>query len=401
MPISNVSHRWIRGWFGKLLLVVFSLFFSLVIAEAGLRVVGINNPVFTGPDSVLGIWHRAGVEGRFSLEGGSYVRINGDGLRDREHQRDRPPNTIRIAVLGDSYAEAFQVAQEKAFWAVAEDELNRRRAAGSPKVEMINFGIAGFGTAQELLTFRHRASVYRPDFVLLAFLTGNDVRNNSRILNREELPYFRLRGDDLVLDNDFLNSTWYKSRTSVLGRLQFFFADHLRLVQVANNAKNVLRSPEPTSRAANGGSVEAGLDDVVYTEPKDANWVEAWAVTERLIYQLNSEVGEAGARLLVATLSNGIQVNPDANTRAEFMKRVGAPDLFYPDHRVRAVCQSARIPVINLAEPLSEKAKTTGTFFHGFGNNLGLGHWNENGHRAAGEIIASWLTPLLAGLHGS
>jgi len=52
---------------------------------------------------------RPGAEGWWSKEGGAYVRINNGGLRDREHAKAKPTNALRIAVLGDSYAEALQV----------------------------------------------------------------------------------------------------------------------------------------------------------------------------------------------------------------------------------------------------------------------------------------------------
>ena len=40
----------------------------------------------------------------------AYVRINDDGLRDRAHTKEKPANTFRIAVLGDSYAERSHAA---------------------------------------------------------------------------------------------------------------------------------------------------------------------------------------------------------------------------------------------------------------------------------------------------
>ncbi|HVT18767.1 MAG TPA: hypothetical protein VHQ90_21610 [Thermoanaerobaculia bacterium] len=54
--------------------------------------------------------------------------------------------------------------------------------------------MAGYGTAQELLTLRHEVWRYAPDLVLLAFYTGNDVRNNERRLEQDpSRPYFILR----------------------------------------------------------------------------------------------------------------------------------------------------------------------------------------------------------------
>ena len=49
---------------------------------------------------------------------------------------------------------------------------------------MINFGVGGYGTAQELLTWREPASRYGADIVLLLLFPGNDLRNNVRSLEQ-------------------------------------------------------------------------------------------------------------------------------------------------------------------------------------------------------------------------
>ena len=52
------------------------------------------------------------------------VQINASqGLRDREYAKEKPANTLRIANLGDSFAQAFQALLEKTFWFVLEGKL--------------------------------------------------------------------------------------------------------------------------------------------------------------------------------------------------------------------------------------------------------------------------------------
>jgi hypothetical protein len=67
------------------------------------------------------------------------------------------------------------------------------------EVEAVNFGVSGYGTAQELITLRDKVFDYEPDIVLLAFTTNNDVTDNSRALKRtDEIPYFLMREGALV-----------------------------------------------------------------------------------------------------------------------------------------------------------------------------------------------------------
>ena len=122
-------------------LVVVSLMVAILLAEIALRLLGITHPVFMAYDPIRGFSaNRPGAKGWFTEEGRSYVTINSAGLRDREHDLGKPPGTIRIAVLGDFYAEALQVEMENAFWSVMDRELEKCEALQGRKIEVVNFG---------------------------------------------------------------------------------------------------------------------------------------------------------------------------------------------------------------------------------------------------------------------
>src|SRR5258708_13621040 len=89
----------------KLLLVTFGLLFGLLMTEVFLRVIGYSYPLFYTTDYYRGFALQPGVAGHYQREGESDVRINSDGLRDREHPRANQADTLRLAVLGDSFSE--------------------------------------------------------------------------------------------------------------------------------------------------------------------------------------------------------------------------------------------------------------------------------------------------------
>ncbi|HVS20334.1 MAG TPA: hypothetical protein VHD88_00725, partial [Pyrinomonadaceae bacterium] len=99
------SQRRTRFWAKKLLLILFGLLVGCTFSEIFLRVIGYSYPIFYTTDYYRGFALRPGIEGHYQREGESYVRINSDGLRDREHSKTKPPDTVRIAVLGDSFVE--------------------------------------------------------------------------------------------------------------------------------------------------------------------------------------------------------------------------------------------------------------------------------------------------------
>ncbi|HEX8706990.1 MAG TPA: SGNH/GDSL hydrolase family protein [Pyrinomonadaceae bacterium] len=393
----------------KFLVIIASTLFGLLIAEVALRAIGYSYPNFYTADAVRGNALRPGVEGWYRKEGRAYVRINSEGLRDREHARQKPPGTIRIAVLGDSYAEALQVPAENTFWAVMEERLNQCGALDGRRVEVINFGVSGYGTAQELLTLRERVWEYSPDIVLLAVTTNNDITDNSLALKEAtEIPYFVYRDGQLALDNSFRELSTFRLRQSALSRLGRWFDDHLRVVQALHEAQVTVKTliasrreqrsaPRPAVAQSNPRpesappAAEVGIDNLIYREPGDAVWADAWRVTEGLILLMRDEARSRGASFLVVTLSNGIQVHPDRATRQQFAERLGIADLFYPDMRIRSLCQRNEIPVLTLAPALQAYAEQNGVFLHGFGKDIGNGHWNIAGHQLAGELIAGRL----------
>ena len=398
--------------------MLFGFLFGAVVAEIALRIVGYSYPEFYVLDQVRGYALRPGAEGWYRKEGEAYIRINSDGLRDREHSIAKPQNTIRIAVLGDSYPEALSVPEHEAFWSVIEKQLQACGALAGKQVEVINFGVSGYGTAQELLTFREDVWKYSPDVVLLAMTTNNDISDNSRALKKtDEIPYFNYQQNGLVFDDSFKTTrsfVWRQKRISRIGR---WFRDHSRLVQATIEGHHALKvrsaawrnektenknaKAEATSPVEQGQSKqteeqlsradELGVDNLIYLEPGNAEWNEAWRVTEGLIKTMRDEVRTRGAQFVVVTLSNGIQVVPNPQVREAFMKRLGIADMFYPDNRIKTFCDRETIAVITLAPDLQRVAENNKVFLHGFGANIGNGHWNPVGHRAAGELIAKKL----------
>lgn len=394
----------------KILLVSAGVLMGLLICEAALRIAGYTYPIFYEPDTARGYSLRPGMKGWYRKEGKAYVHINADGLRDREHEKRKPEGTLRIAVIGDSYAEALQVPQEKAFWAVLESRLRECGAFGGRQIEVVNFGVSGYGTAQELITLRRHVWDYSPDIVLLAVTTINDITDNSRAFKKtDEIPYFVLRGGELSLDESFRETSAFRLRNSTLNRAGRWIRDHLRFVQAIHESHGALKSalarlrapkpvaPQPEARTgavenrANSPAAaadELGVDNMVYREPNDAAWRDAWAVTEKLIVTMRDEVKERGAEFLVVTLSNAVQVVPNPSVRAELMQRLGVGDLFYPERRIKSLGEREGFPVFNLAPVLQQHAERNKIFLHGTGEQAGNGHWNETGHALGGELIA-------------
>ncbi len=382
----------------KLLLILFGLLVGCLLTEIFLRVIGYSYPIFYTTDYYRGFALQPGVEGHYQREGESWVRINRDGLRDREHAKIKPANTIRVAVLGDSYAEALQVSMEDGFVSVLQGQMQNCQAFAGKSVEIINFGVSGYGTAQELITLRQNVWEYSPDIVLLAFTTNNDISDNARVLKKtDEIPYFVWRDGKLLEDDSFRLTRTFRWRSSALNRAGRWFYDRLRIVQLVHYAQFIVRvrlaeqrNQEPTVASEQTPASRAediSVENMIYLEPHDENWTEAWRVTEALIQQMHDEVKHRGAKFVLVTGSNAIQVYPDPVVRQNFMKHIGVSTMFYPNLRLKAMAVREDIDLVDLAEPMQAYADQNHVFLHGFGRDIGNGHWNSDGHRLAADLI--------------
>jgi hypothetical protein len=388
-------------------LLVASMLFGLVLGEIGLRAVHFSAPIWYRPDPQVGWALRPGAKGWFTSEGHAFVRVSGAGFRDGLHSIAKPQGVYRVAVLGDSYAEAMQVDFQSTFWWKLQEKLEKC-IPGGRRVEVMNFGVSGYGTAQEDLVLESTAERYQPDLVLLAFTNGNDLRNNSAELEPEkDRPFYRVAGEGLRLDDSFVRSRKFAERSAPwLARMRAA-SERFRIVQLVHAAKNTLvawrsageahaaaaRAPLDRARAPlDMPGLEPGTDVTVFAPPRDAAWKDAWTVTERTIARMNDFAEDHHARFALTTVTHAAQVNPDPRVRENLQDALGVKDLFYIERRMQALGKREGFQVIPLAPEMQAKANAEHVYFHGFRNvGMGIGHWNENGHGEAAEIIARGL----------
>jgi carbamoyltransferase len=157
---------------------------------------------------VIGYRFIPGLRVRVRHEGGGYlVHTNMAGLRCRhEVTKAKPPGTVRIVVVGDSYTAGDGVSNAFRWTDVLEQRL--LASMGGKGVQVLNFGLPGSGTDQQLLAFRELGGDLEYDIMLLAPMVENIVRNIdshrlatsafSGALVERPKPYFTLEGGKLV-----------------------------------------------------------------------------------------------------------------------------------------------------------------------------------------------------------
>lgn len=112
------------------------------------------------------------------------VRINAEGLRDREYPRERDPRVFRILALGDSFTFGVGVRSEDTYPKVLEGLLNGSSAArGRTTYEVVNAGVEGYGPEQEYASLKGLLGRYQPDLVIVG-LYSNDVADTMAGIRR-------------------------------------------------------------------------------------------------------------------------------------------------------------------------------------------------------------------------
>jgi hypothetical protein len=127
---------------------------------------------FDRPDALLG-WSPIPDMRRRNLQPGSFdtlVSTNADGLRGSEPvARARIAGRTRIAVFGCSQTFGAEVNDGETYPAQLQSMLSN--------VEVLNFGVHGFGTDQMLLRYERDGVPFRPDLVILGFAYYHLERN--------------------------------------------------------------------------------------------------------------------------------------------------------------------------------------------------------------------------------
>ena len=165
--------------------------YTIIFSELFVRVLA-PQPIF--PRYVTGMpW---GVRGNIpgarywhsSLDINVEFRINRWGMRDdRDFAMEKPPGTCRIAVFGNSFFMGYEVELRDSFAMKLETLLR----ASNINVEVLNFSVSGFGTAEMLRTYQEFSRNFSPDLVVFQW-HGGDPEDNVRS------DLYRLEGGNLV-----------------------------------------------------------------------------------------------------------------------------------------------------------------------------------------------------------
>jgi hypothetical protein len=261
------------GWLPRSVLKLIASSCLLLLLLAGLEVFLRKTHVlgarrsWSQPDETIGFRYTPRSEYWYLRENDHPTRgkINRFGWRDVDWSHQKPDGVFRVAVLGDSYVEAFQVESSKTFLKIAEEQLN---SMGPERFEFMNFGRSGFTQTEELIVLEDEVLGFSPDMVMVFFLPANDIED---VLPETSLgglrPFFKLTEDgQLALDTGFNTTMSFGIRKRLKWAMQrSSFAD----------CREIHRTPDSSDCVGEGEGLRsltvspslAGIPEPLYDKP--------------------------------------------------------------------------------------------------------------------------------------
>jgi len=405
LAVPEVMQAQSLSWQKKVLYVLVGTILLLVLlfsfGEIGLRILGHFSPTFRNTafrqyDPELGIslipnTHAFHHLGCFSGE----VKVNGWGMRDRERLLQKRPGEFRIALIGDSLVEAPHVKPDEVMNIRMEKLLAEK---GYKNIEVLNFSVEGIGTTQEYLIYKRQVRQFHPDLVILATV-ANDVMNNSSTLQPKAYgihtwysPYYDLGPDG--------NLVFRPVEARSFNGIRSFFEVHSRLTYYLERAwmKFVNYSPDKWDGIYIGYRV--------CSDQLDAEWEQAWMVTEKVLNMFRNDVEADGAKFEVMVPPEFYQT--DLNWKEWFTKEEGKiPATFSVtafDSRLQQIGARNHIAVDFLA-PYFQTYRDEHQLQYPYFSFTCNHHYSALGHQVAAEAMiqeleSRRLLPPLAGSAG-
>lgn len=366
----------LQGCLASLALIVFGLVIGLVFGEIAVRFVVPIEPVYLEWDPLTGVRHRAGMKGNWYRETTRpvHVELNSLGFRNAPLTREKPAGTVRVLMLGDSYLEGMQVPQPQVVSELLRDRL--QQAMPGRRVEVLNGGVSGWGTAEQSLYLQHKAWPYSPDLVVSFLNLSNDLRDNWYKTGSPVRPSFELRNDSLVLHPPRLSRWKIILRDDILAHLEIpklvrqYFIHRFTWAQLWAAKQGLIL------RNVAGASNRADEDEML-------------TICQKIYGRMETECAAHAVPLLVFEFPYGVQLIRDYPDSSYTSAKVwnDAPGAAKPYYRLgdemASYLRRSGIPLVRADSAFAAAISHGDTVYIDF-----AGHWTAKGHAIAADLMS-------------
>lgn len=375
---------------GRGLVMLTGCVLAFAAIELALQLTFPRMPVLRRHETV-GTLPRPNMDGRLTFGGHErivHIKTNSIGLRTPEFGV-KPAGIRRVLALGDSFTFGHAVEVAETWPAVLEELLNAR---GGARYQVINAGVGGHGTGQQLLLYDELESQVQPDLVVLGFAVVNDVIDNlcvdsERFGAKRDAPCFHLQGSRLSVTPPQREPQTERARAWPESRaVEFMMGQARRLTLWNPGALSLAHSLGFQIRHANL------LPDTVASWYDDRFASEGWTLTRRLILELRAHAERRAAPLVLLLIPSALQVDPGLQAALAALADDRAPihaflrDPHRPQRLLADFCHGAKLRCADPL-PLSLAAAARGER-HYYPID---GHWTPAAHRIGAQLLLEQL----------
>jgi hypothetical protein len=322
---------------------IFSLILSLLILDQFINYAQIEGTSSTDFDTDIGRKRRANLNFTFFNEGFSMGYFNKYSYLGPSYPIQKIKDNVRIAILGDSYVESFQVFRRDQFHQLLEENLYN--SLNKP-VEVLNFGRSGFDLADMYAYNDRMVKKFHPDITVYMISDADLSCSQTDPL----IPKVIEKNSQLIVTNELMPKSYldtYK-RTKVL-------TQNSSLMAMFNNSRKLVKA----------GKFWPKMLDKFYWKPQNIK------PTEHIIQ--SHEIPNLAYKIIDHLPPNTIIVNRGSNNLDSlFMLRI----------------LEKQIPYIDLRDTLSVVAEK-GIDPHYWPVTKTRGHWNHQAHQAVGLYLSN------------
>ncbi|MFC1497071.1 hypothetical protein ACFLS1_01175 [Verrucomicrobiota bacterium] len=379
----------------RLILLLISLLVCLFIAEVTLRFFGhgvthVTRGALHCQNNDTGWACQPNLDARYRVPGCFDVAItcNSRGLRDKERSIEKPDGKKRIVVLGDSFIWGYGVNNKNMFSSVVEESLT--------DTEVINLGVCGYSTVQELIRLEMEGLLYNPDLVMLVFCRNDlednlDIKGGGRPVVADNNGTFEIINRPVKKKWKAPVKQWLRHHSRLFCSLEYVTQVRRVMKKREQKRKTLMAVMQDGASMSETKRKDSGLKFSlleIYSNPTpDIDY--AWKVQEHLILRIKEMSLSKKAKLMVVYVAHIECMDKEIfakliGSRAEDKSKLDL-DWDRPAERLGAICARNEIQFMDLTPAFREHPEPLSLFFE---RNI---HWSAKGHQLAAETVANKL----------
>ena len=299
-------------------------------------------------------------------------------MRWRPVETNKPDGVKRIAFVGDAFTFGDWASDvEHSYEGQVEHALRKRQEnRGGPVLEVMNFGVGGYGFDDMALIVSEEVLRFSPDVVVIGMFNGNDLRNTWLGKRKGDVA-----DGILIPDLEWIQqrippevNSRYGARAKHSGRLRQL-TNRIALLQVSRKLFGSKHQKRPKRSSIQDFDINA-TDFTSYTfwnqRPYPEVAKKALQESKRVIAELNATLTSQNIQLMIAALPT--QTYNPALVGPGF-------DLRRPQSFLQAFAEEKSIPFIDLLERFRAEAQKKPTPELFAAPDI---HYDDRGHALAG-----------------